>query len=119
VNGYGTVNNYDEGVPILYPMQYSASLKFYDSKDAEPSRPIWARIDMQSGATQGFAYCQYPPFGLAGSFSNFKTKPRLTLLDQQIVSTRPPSGSDSAGFYSAAEIFERDQYLYMWIDQRH
>jgi hypothetical protein len=116
-------NIFRNDVPTLYPVQYSASFKFYEPNDplrpmwARIDMPMWARIDMQGGNTQGFAYCQYPSSGLGKRIPSYETRPFQTFLDQELISTRPPSGSTV--LYRSPRVFEHDQFLYMKIDNRH
>ena len=110
--------------PILYPVQYGATLPFYQAKDKDPETPLWARIDLRGGATKGFAYCQVklpwhgggPSFGwqsLEHLLPGFKVRPRYMYVDGELVGTQLPTERNNTAVNYKLPVFERDQYLFL------
>jgi hypothetical protein len=116
--------------PILYPVQYGATLPFYQTQDKNPESPLWARIDMRGGATKGFAYCQVklPWFDLDAKESwrsaerllpGFRQRSRQTYIDDQLIATQLSPGGGGSALTTAPPIFERDQFMFMKASAYH
>jgi hypothetical protein len=128
--GLGKARNPPYKPPIIYPVQFGATLPFYQTKDADPSSPLWARIDLRSGATQGFAYCQVklPWFGNNATdgwrsaehlLPGFKKRPLQIFIDDELISQQlSPAGNRSA-LTTTLPIFERDQFMLLKASAYH
>jgi hypothetical protein len=129
-NGRAKMRNPPYKPPILYPVQYSATLPFYQTKDKNSDSPMWTRIDMRGGATQGFAYCQVQlrvSDILDGEQWNsnerllpgYRHRPRQVYVDDELIETALPPAAGGTSLIYLPRIFERDQFMFLRASAYH